>query len=95
MAARPVDGLTRLRRPNPVYGSDYRALVAALVAARRRAGLSQRELARALARSPSHVARIEAGQRRIDVLELCAMAAALRLTPEVLFSEMMAQLRAQ
>lgn len=69
------------RRPNPVFGTDYRCLVEGLIEARIEAGLSQRALAAAIGRSQSHLCMIERGQRRIDVLELCKMAAALGHSP--------------
>lgn len=47
----------------------HRRLIAELAAARQAAGLSQRELAARLKRSPSYVSKFEAGERRLSVLE--------------------------
>lgn len=69
------------RQPNSVFSPQYREIVGAIVEARRAAGLSQRELAERLGKSPSHVARIEQGQRRVDSLELYRMAKAFGLRP--------------
>lgn len=77
-----------LRRPNPVFSDEYRAMVQVLIAARRRAGLSQRTLADRLSKSPSHVARIEAGDRRVDLLEAFRIAEALGVHPEPFFAEL-------
>lgn len=69
------------RQPNPVFSPQYREIVDAIIEARKAAGLSQRDLADRLGKSPSHVARIEQGQRRVDSLELYRMGKALGLRP--------------
>lgn len=48
----------------------YAVLRQMLVAIRRAAGLSQRDLAARLKRERSFVARVEQGERRVDVVEL-------------------------
>lgn len=53
------------------------ALCQALVDARVEAGLSQKDLAGRLGRHQSFVARLESGQRRIDVVELVVLARAI------------------
>ena len=50
------------------------ALVRALVDARQNAGLSQQQLAAKLFRPQSFVARLESGERRIDVVEFTVLA---------------------
>lgn len=80
------------RRPNPVFGPDYQQAREVLLRARRRAGLSQRELARALGKANSHVTRIERGQRRIDLLEFHEIARVLGVDPVSLFAELAAEL---
>ena len=54
------------RRPNPVFSDEYAAIREVWIAARRRSGLSQRDLAARLGKCSSHIGRIEAGQRRVD-----------------------------
>lgn len=76
-----------LRRPNSVFTDEYQLLREALLQARRRAGLSQRELAARIGRSHSHVVCIERGQRRIDTLEFYYIARSLGVDPVQLFSE--------
>lgn len=66
------------------------ALCKALVEARIKAGLGQEELAAKLKCHQSLVARIESGQRRIDVVELVVLARALGFDP----SEMLALVQA-
>jgi transcriptional regulator with XRE-family HTH domain len=51
------------------HSKEYRALLAQIRTARENAGLSQRALASALKVPPSWVAKVEAGERRIDLVE--------------------------
>lgn len=74
---------------NPIFGDEYEAIVAILIEARIQAGLSQRQLAQRLARSQSHVCMIEKRQRRVELVEFCRIAEAVRLDPEVLFARAM------
>ena len=53
-----------------VHTKEYTALRAELRAARENAGLSQRDLAAKLDVQHSWVAKVEAGERRIDIVEL-------------------------
>jgi ribosome-binding protein aMBF1 (putative translation factor) len=57
------------------------ALCQALVDARKNAGLGQEELAERLKCHQSLVARIESGERRIDVVELVVLARAIGFDP--------------
>jgi ribosome-binding protein aMBF1 (putative translation factor) len=57
------------------------ALCQALVDARIKAGLSQKELADKLRHHQSFVARVESGERRIDVVELIALSRAIGFNP--------------
>ena len=59
-----------------VHTKEYKALRAELRAIREKAGLSQRDLAAKLGVQHSWVAKVEAGERRIDVVELGWFAAA-------------------
>jgi transcriptional regulator with XRE-family HTH domain len=52
------------------HTKEYKALRAELRAIRDKAGLSQRDLATKLGVPHSWVAKVEAGERRIDVVEL-------------------------
>ena len=67
----------------------HRALCAALVSARISARLSQDELALRLKTSQTVIARIEIGERRIDVIEFIDLAKALRLDPRTILTELM------
>jgi transcriptional regulator with XRE-family HTH domain len=52
-----------------LHTARHKRLMAALVAVRQEAGITQRELARRLKRAHSYVGRIEQGIRRLDVPE--------------------------
>lgn len=60
-----------------IRSSGHEALREALIAARKRAGLTQEQLAKRLKQHQSFVARVESGERRIDVVELVVLARAI------------------
>lgn len=55
----------------------HKALIALLVEKREAAGLTQAQLAEKLGEYQSFVARLESGQRRVDVVEFLELAAIL------------------
>ena len=69
------------------FTDGYATVVAGLVDARRGAGMTQVELATRLSKPQSFISKIERGERRIDVLEFCALARALGLLPSALLEE--------
>jgi transcriptional regulator with XRE-family HTH domain len=60
-----------------IFTRHYGVLVKKMRAMREAAGLNQRELARLLKREQTLVARIEQGQRRIDMIEFYSFCRAL------------------
>ncbi len=66
----------------------HRALCETIAKAREKAGLTQRELAAKLGRSNSFVWKIEAGERRVDVLEFLDIADALGVSPTQLMKHL-------
>jgi transcriptional regulator with XRE-family HTH domain len=73
------EGLDNLSRT--IRSKGHRALVNALIEARMVRGLSQDALAERLGCHQSLIARIESGQRRIDVVELVVFCRALGASP--------------
>ncbi|WP_417839893.1 helix-turn-helix domain-containing protein [Tritonibacter scottomollicae] len=70
---------------NTIHSKGQEVLCQVLVEARKTAGLSQAELAKKLNCHQSMVARVESGQRRIDVVELIVIARAIGVeTREIL-----------
>jgi transcriptional regulator with XRE-family HTH domain len=59
----------------------HRALVGLLIAKRNAADLTQAALAEKLGEHQSFVARLESGQRRIDVVEFLKLAELLKFDP--------------
>ena len=73
-------------------GRGHRKMIELLVAARERAGLTQRDVAARLRRPHSFVGRIEAGERRVDVVEFIEIARVLETDPQVLFGNLIRQI---
>jgi transcriptional regulator with XRE-family HTH domain len=59
----------------------HKALIALLIQKREAAGMTQADLADRLGEYQSFVARLESGQRRIDVVEFLDIAEALSFDP--------------
>ena len=68
--------------PKTIRSSGQIALTKILVKERKNAALSQSSLAERLRCHQSLVARIESGERRIDVVELIIIARAIGIRPE-------------
>lgn len=60
-----------------IYTREHRRLAALLRQVREDRGLNQTELARLLKRPQSFVSKVEAGQRRVDLVELAQICEAL------------------
>jgi len=68
-----------------IHTSEYATLCRELRAAREAAGLSQRSLAARLKVPHSWVAKVEMGERRIDLVEFCQFMAACGGDAKVVF----------
>lgn len=64
-----------------IYSDQQAALIAALVAARKQAKLTQQQVADLLGKPQSFVAKYENGERRLDVVEFLHVAEALGADP--------------
>ncbi len=73
--------------PKTIFGGAHGLFVAALIAARRRAGLNQTELGQRLGKDQKFVSLIERSQRRIDVVEWLAICRALDVDPIDLYRQ--------
>ena len=74
------------------FTAGYATVVAALIEARKSAGVTQVELADRLSKPQSFISKIERGERRMEVLEFCAVARALGLKPAALLGGIDARL---
>lgn len=60
--------------PDTIRSSEYKEVIKKLKAARIAAGLLQEEVAKRLNKSQSYISKVEAGEQRIDVVELKRLA---------------------
>jgi transcriptional regulator with XRE-family HTH domain len=67
--------------PKSIYTDRHRKLCELLKTQRKAAGLTQTVVAKRLSKPPSYVAKYELGDRRLDVLELIDVAAAIGFDP--------------
>ena len=78
------DQLLRLMAPRmskSIHSPQHIRLRELLVAARKRAGLTQQDVADRLGRPQSFVAKYEGGERRLDVVEFLQVTAAIGADP--------------
>jgi transcriptional regulator with XRE-family HTH domain len=78
--------------PKTIFGGEHAKLVGALVEARKRAGLTQEELAARIGRDQTFVSLIERGQRRVDVIEFISIAKAMGNDPATLFRDVLGRI---
>lgn len=70
-----------------LYSDEYQRVIAALKQARKAQGITQMQLAEALGRPQSFIAKIESGERRLDVVEFVHLARLVGLAVEVVLKE--------
>ena len=61
---------TYINMTKAISSKDHKYIVEQLKRARHEAGLDQIEVAKLLGKTQSHVSKVEAGQRRIDIVAL-------------------------
>jgi len=71
-----------------LFTDGYRSFVSELTGARQALNVTQAELARRLGKPQSYVSKIERLERRIDVVELCALIDALGLDRREAFEQL-------
>ena len=81
--------------PKSVFTGAHQHLVDALIEARRKAGLTQAELAAKVGKDQTFISIIERSQRRVDVLEFYVLARAMEVDPVALFTEVARRLPKQ
>ncbi|MEO0383615.1 MAG: helix-turn-helix transcriptional regulator [Pseudomonadota bacterium] len=75
--------------PSPLQSPEYRTAVEVLIDARKRANLTQQEVADRMGKPQSFVAKTERGERRLDVVEFAKLAHALDVDPRRLFDKVL------
>ena len=78
--------------PKTVFSGAHQHLVALLISARRKAKLTQTDLAQLIGKDQKFISLIERGQRRVDVLEFYVIAKAMGLEPLKLYGELIKKL---
>ena len=76
-----------------VHSADQAAFCELMRQSRRKAGLTQQELAKRLGKPQSFVAKYEGGERRLDVLEFLAVMRAMEADPGRFLRVLARQLR--
>jgi transcriptional regulator with XRE-family HTH domain len=74
--------------PRSAFTDAYKVLLDTLIAARKRAGLTQVELSARLNKPQPFISKVEHGVRRIDVIEFVAIARAVGADPVRLFKKL-------
>lgn len=64
-----------------VYSEEYQRVINALKNARKERGITQAQLAEALGRPQSFIAKVENGERRLDVVEFVHLARLVEVDP--------------
>ncbi|MDT0639860.1 helix-turn-helix transcriptional regulator [Citrobacter werkmanii] len=64
-----------------VYSNDYQMVIKALREARIASGITQQEVACAFGRPQSFIAKVESGERRLDVVEFVRFCRAVNVDP--------------
>lgn len=70
-----------------LHSEPYAHFLTVLVAARRTKGFTQQVVADRLQKPQSYVAKIEGGERRLDIIEFIALARALEIDPSAMFAD--------
>jgi transcriptional regulator with XRE-family HTH domain len=75
-----------------MFSEAYASFLTVLVAARKKAGVSQAELARRVGREQPFISLVERGVRRLDVIEFLVFAKAIGADPTELVAEIVARM---
>lgn len=69
-----------------VYSDEYQRVINALKKARKEKGITQAQLAEALGKPQSFIAKVESGERRLDVVEFVHLAHMVGLEPSTVIN---------
>ena len=72
-----------------LHSARHRRLVQLLIEQRKAAGLTQADVAKALNRHQPHIANIESGERRVDVVEFLELAQVIGFEPNAILNAML------
>lgn len=69
-----------------LHSARHRRLLELLIEQRKAAGLTQANVAKALNRHQPHIANIESGERRVDVVEFLELAQVIGFEPNAILN---------
>ena len=72
-----------------IYSDEYQLVIKTLRSARIELGITQTQLAESLGKPQSFVAKVENGERRLDVIEFATIACLLSLDPAEVLNAVM------
>ncbi|MGR7752147.1 helix-turn-helix domain-containing protein [Klebsiella aerogenes] len=72
-----------------IYSDEYQLVIKTLRSARIEHGITQTQLAESLGKPQSFVAKVENGERRLDVIEFATIARLLSLDPAEILNAVM------
>ncbi|MFN4010348.1 MAG: helix-turn-helix domain-containing protein [Pannonibacter sp.] len=75
-----------------LHTPEYTALLRTLIETRKRSGMTQHEVADRLGKPQSYIAKVEGGERRLDVVEFVMLAKAMDENPIELFDRLLTAL---
>lgn len=73
--------------PSSIFTQRHQEFIAFIASVRKAAEITQVELAERLGKPQSFVSKVERGERRLDVIEFCQIAEALRRDPVELLQQ--------
>jgi transcriptional regulator with XRE-family HTH domain len=76
-----------------ITSMEYRVVLETLLAMRTKAGMTQRDLAKALGREHSFVWRIETGRRRLDVVEFFWLCQTLKMDATSIYRDIIRKIK--
>ena len=79
--------------PKTLRSPQHQALLDLLISVRKAAELTQAAVAERLGRPQSYIAKVENGERRLDIVEFIALAEALGGEPQDVFARFLAAAR--
>ncbi|MGH5306869.1 helix-turn-helix domain-containing protein [Klebsiella pneumoniae] len=71
-----------------IYSNDYQLVIKALRDARIACGITQQEVASAFGRPQSFIAKVESGERRLDVVEFVRLCCLLNIEPASILNKL-------
>ncbi|EOZ9311430.1 TPA: helix-turn-helix transcriptional regulator [Klebsiella pneumoniae] len=71
-----------------IYSNDYQMVIKALRDARIACGITQHEVASAFGRPQSFIAKVESGERRLDVVEFVRFCRIVNIDPVTLLNRL-------